>query len=152
MRLTRTLLVIGAGAALAGHRGPRAASVGAVAGAGLLAASEAVARARQRPGEIPPLWQRIATSAALVAPLGWAAGRARSFGFEKLARFNAASWERMVASAAKDEKPAVLKMVAEACDALRCWMDVGIEKAMTKFNRRPPSAEEGKPPAGPPKL
>jgi hypothetical protein len=64
-----------AGAALAGHRGPRAASVGAVAGAGLLAASEAVARARQRPGEIPPLWQRIATSAALVAPLGWAAGR-----------------------------------------------------------------------------
>ena len=37
--------------------------------------SEAVARARQRPGEIPALWQRIATSAALVAPLGWAAGR-----------------------------------------------------------------------------
>ena len=64
-----------AGAALAGHRGPRAASVGAAAGAGLLAASEAVARARQRPGEIPALWQRIATSAALVAPLGWAAGR-----------------------------------------------------------------------------
>jgi hypothetical protein len=64
-----------AGAALAGHRGLRAASVGAAAGAGLLAASEAVARARQRPGEIPPLWQRIATSAALVAPLGWAAGR-----------------------------------------------------------------------------
>ncbi|MCL9796944.1 hypothetical protein, partial [Frankia sp. AgKG'84/4] len=31
--------------------------------------------ARQRPGEIPPLWQRIATSAALVAPLGWAAGK-----------------------------------------------------------------------------
>ncbi len=64
-----------AGAALAGHRGARAASVGAVAGAAGLAASEAVARARQRPGEIPPLWQRIATSAALVAPLGWAAGR-----------------------------------------------------------------------------
>ena len=36
---------------------------------------KAVARARQRPGEIPPLWQRIATSAALVAPLGWVAGR-----------------------------------------------------------------------------
>jgi PTH1 family peptidyl-tRNA hydrolase len=46
----------------------------------------------------------------------------------------------------KDEKPAVLKMVAEACDALRCWMDEGIELAMTKFNRRPPSAEEGQPP------
>ena len=63
-----------AGAALAGHRGVRAASVGAAAGAAGLAVSEAVARARQRPGEIPPLWQRIAVSAALVAPLGWAAG------------------------------------------------------------------------------
>jgi hypothetical protein len=39
-----------------------------------------VARARQRPGEIPPLWQRIATSAALVAPLGWAAGRVARVG------------------------------------------------------------------------
>ena len=64
-----------AGAALAAHRGARAASVGAAAGAAGLAASEAVARARQRPGEIVPLWQRIASSAALVAPLGWAAGR-----------------------------------------------------------------------------
>ena len=64
-----------AGAALAGHRGARAAGVGAVAGAGALAACEAVARARQRPGEIPPLWARIATSAALAAPLGWMAGR-----------------------------------------------------------------------------
>jgi hypothetical protein len=64
-----------AGAALAGHRGGRAAAVGAMIGAAGLAASERVARARQRPGEIPPLWQRIATSAALVAPLGWVAGR-----------------------------------------------------------------------------
>lgn len=64
-----------AGAALAAHRGVRAASVGAAAGAAGLGVAEAVARARQRPGEIPPLWQRIATSAALVAPLGWAAGR-----------------------------------------------------------------------------
>jgi hypothetical protein len=64
-----------AGAALAGHRGARAASLGAAAGAALLGTSEAVARARQRPGEIPALWQRIAASAALVAPLGWAAGR-----------------------------------------------------------------------------
>ncbi len=30
---------------------------------------------RQRPGEIPALWQRIAVTSALVAPLGWAAGR-----------------------------------------------------------------------------
>src|SRR6266581_3137203 len=64
-----------AGVTLAGHRGRRAAGVGAIAGAAGLAVSEAVARARQRPGEIPALWQRIATSAALVAPLGWAAGR-----------------------------------------------------------------------------
>jgi hypothetical protein len=64
-----------AGAALAGHRGARATCAGAVAGAASLAASEAVARARQRPGEIPPLWQRIATSTALCAPLGWVAGR-----------------------------------------------------------------------------
>jgi hypothetical protein len=69
--------VIGAvaGAALAAHRSRRATVMAAIAGAAGLAASEAVARARQRPGEIPPLWQRIATSAALTAPLGWAAGR-----------------------------------------------------------------------------
>ncbi len=73
--LTASVIGAAAGAALAGHRGMRAAGVGAVAGAAGLSASEAVARARQRPGEIPPLWQRIATSAALVAPLGWAAGR-----------------------------------------------------------------------------
>jgi hypothetical protein len=64
-----------AGAALAAHRGRRSASVAAVAGAIGLGVSEAVARARQRPGEIPALWQRIAVSAALVAPVGWAAGR-----------------------------------------------------------------------------
>ena len=44
-------------------------------GAAALATSEAVARRRQKPGEIPPLFQRIAASAALVAPLGWAAER-----------------------------------------------------------------------------
>src|SRR5262245_8831660 len=64
-----------AGAVLTGPHGRRARSVGALAGAIGLGASEAVARARQRPGEIPALWQRIAMSAALVAPLGWAAGR-----------------------------------------------------------------------------
>jgi hypothetical protein len=64
-----------AGAALRSHRGARAAAVGALVGAVGLGASEAVARARQRPGEIPALWQRIATSAALAAPLGWAAER-----------------------------------------------------------------------------
>src|SRR6478609_539432 len=64
-----------AGAALTGHRGAPAAVGGAVAGAAGLAAAEWVARTRQRQGEIPAIWQRIATSAALVAPLGWAAER-----------------------------------------------------------------------------
>lgn len=74
--------VIGAvaGAALAAHRGARAVGIGAFAGAVGLAVSERIARARQNPGEIPPLWQRIATSAALVAPLGWAAGRVTGAG------------------------------------------------------------------------
>ena len=34
-----------------------------------------LARAHQQPNEIPPLWGRIASSAALMAPLGWLAGR-----------------------------------------------------------------------------
>jgi hypothetical protein len=64
-----------AGAALADHRGVRATVSAAVAGAAGLATSEAVARARQRPGEISALWQRIAVSSALAAQLGWVAGR-----------------------------------------------------------------------------
>jgi hypothetical protein len=39
-----------------------------------MGAVEAVARARQRPGEIPELWSRIAMSAAMAAPAGWLAG------------------------------------------------------------------------------
>jgi hypothetical protein len=65
-----------AGAALAAHRGPRAALAGALAGAAGLGAVDAVARARQRPGEIPALWSRIIASGAVAAPLGWAADRA----------------------------------------------------------------------------
>jgi len=60
-----------AGASLAGHRGVRSAARAALVGAVGLATSEAVARARQRDGDIPALWQRIAVSAALAAPLGW---------------------------------------------------------------------------------
>jgi hypothetical protein len=67
-----------AGAALFSRRGARRAVLGAAAGAVALGGSERVARARQRPGEIPPIWQRIAVSAALAAPLGWVAGRVRS--------------------------------------------------------------------------
>ena len=71
-----TAAVIGAlaGSSLAGSSRKRA-LLGAGAGASLLAASEAVARARQRPDQIPALWHRIATSVALAAPLGWVAGR-----------------------------------------------------------------------------
>jgi hypothetical protein len=64
-----------AGAALTGHRGVRAAAAGALAGAVGLGISEAVARARQRPGEIPALWARVVMSSALAAPLGWTAQR-----------------------------------------------------------------------------
>ncbi len=69
--------VIGAvaGAALTAHRGKAATAIGALAGAAGLGAAEAVARARQRPGEIPALWSRILMSGALAAPLGWAADR-----------------------------------------------------------------------------
>lgn len=69
-----------AGASLAGHRGRSAAAVGSVVGAAGLAASEAVARARQRPDEIPALWQRIAFSTAIAAPAGWRAGRLTALG------------------------------------------------------------------------
>ena len=48
---------------------------GAAAGAGVMAASEAVARRRQRPNEIPPLWSRILASGAMAAPAGWLGGR-----------------------------------------------------------------------------
>ena len=65
-----------AGAALAGHRGGRAAVGAALTGAAVLGTSEAVARARQQEGEIPALWQRIAVSGALAAPLGWLVGKA----------------------------------------------------------------------------
>ena len=64
-----------AGAALAAHRGRAAVAVGSLAGAAVMGAAEAVARARQRPGQIPELWSRILASGALAAPAGWAAGR-----------------------------------------------------------------------------
>jgi hypothetical protein len=64
-----------AGAALTAHRGRAAVAAGALTGAAVLGAAEAVARARQRPGEIPALWSRILASGALAAPLGYAADR-----------------------------------------------------------------------------
>jgi hypothetical protein len=64
-----------AGAALTAHRGRTAIVAGVLAGAAGVGATEAVARATQRPGEIPALWSRIVMSGALAAPLGWAADR-----------------------------------------------------------------------------
>jgi hypothetical protein len=69
-----------AGASLAAHRGIGSAARAALAGAVALGASEAVARARQKEGEIPALWQRIAVSAALAAPLGWASEKVTGAG------------------------------------------------------------------------
>ncbi|MBL7501007.1 hypothetical protein I6A84_26260 [Frankia sp. CNm7] len=40
----------------------------------LVTVSEKVARARQRPGQIPALWARIVMSTAIAAPLGWVLG------------------------------------------------------------------------------
>jgi putative N6-adenine-specific DNA methylase len=44
-------------------------------------------------------------SEAAEITLGRAAGRSRAFGFEKLARYNEATWQRMLANAKKSEKP-----------------------------------------------
>lgn len=44
-------------------------------------------------------------SEAAEMTLGRAAGRERSFAFEKLARFNESTWQRMLANAKKGEKP-----------------------------------------------
>ncbi len=67
------------GLALAGGRWRRRV-VGAGVGAAVLAASEAVARQRQRPNRIPSLGHRILTSGALAAPVGWAVGRVSGAG------------------------------------------------------------------------
>jgi hypothetical protein len=64
-----------AGAALTVHRDAGVPVRGALAGAGLLATSEVLARRRQRPNEIPALWHRILSSGALAAPVGWLAER-----------------------------------------------------------------------------
>jgi hypothetical protein len=69
-----------AGAALAWHRGRSRASAATLAGAAVVAGSEAIARSRQRPNEIPALWHRILTSAAMAAPLGWVLERVSGAG------------------------------------------------------------------------
>jgi hypothetical protein len=69
-----------AGAAVTAGWGTMTIVVGALTGACVLRVAEAVARARQRPGEIPALWSRIVMSAALIAPLGWVLGRLTGLG------------------------------------------------------------------------
>jgi hypothetical protein len=69
-----------AGVALTGGRGRGARLAGAAAGAAVLAAAAGVARSRQRPHEIPALWSRVLTSAALAAPLGALLERAAGLG------------------------------------------------------------------------
>jgi hypothetical protein len=77
-----TAVIIGgtAGAALSPPNARRGPLISVIGGAALLAIAEIIARARQRPNEIPPLWNRILTSAALAAPLGWLAGRTTAAG------------------------------------------------------------------------
>ena len=62
-----------AGAALAGRANRWTRLAAAAAGGAGLGIGEAVARANQKPGEIPALWQRIAMSTALSAQAGWVA-------------------------------------------------------------------------------
>ena len=64
-----------AGLALTAAGGRRARWLGAATGSAVLAVSDAIARRRQQPGEIPALWHRIVTTAAMAAPLGWVGGR-----------------------------------------------------------------------------
>jgi hypothetical protein len=65
-----------AGLSLTARWGPPALGIGAVVGGVVVAATDAVARARQRPAEIPALWSRIVMSGALAAIGGWLVGLA----------------------------------------------------------------------------
>jgi len=60
-----------AGAALGSRRGWGGVVGGALLGAAGLGTVEAVSRARQKPGQIPERWARIAAGAAIAAPTGW---------------------------------------------------------------------------------
>jgi hypothetical protein len=73
--VTAVVIGAGAGAALGAERNGRTAAQAALAGGAVVGASEALARRRQRPDEIPALWHRILVSAALAAPAGWLVDR-----------------------------------------------------------------------------
>jgi hypothetical protein len=68
------------GAAVTAGWGPTAIAWGIAVGGAVLGIVDVVARTRQRPGEIPALWSRIAASAALMAALGWLFGRLTGLG------------------------------------------------------------------------
>ena len=69
-----------AGAALAARSNRIATALSTIGGATLLAGAKAVASAGRRGIEIQPLWYRILSTGALVAPLGWLAGKTTSAG------------------------------------------------------------------------
>src|SRR5829696_1011022 len=69
-----------AGAALGARSNRVAVALSTIGGATLLVGAKAVARKRRRGIEIQPLWYRILSTGALVAPLGWLAGRMTSAG------------------------------------------------------------------------
>ena len=64
-----------AGATLGSRGGFRGVARGAALGAVGLGAVEAVARARQKPGQIPARWARIVASGAFAAPAGFVGGK-----------------------------------------------------------------------------
>ena len=64
-----------AGAALAARSNRVAAALSTIGGATLLVGAKAVARGRRRGIENQALWYRILSTGALVAPLGWLAGK-----------------------------------------------------------------------------
>src|SRR5215204_543194 len=69
-----------AGAALGARSNRVGAASSTIGGASLLVGAKAVARARRRGIENQALWYRILSTGALVAPLGWLAGKTTSAG------------------------------------------------------------------------
>jgi len=70
--------------------------------------------------------------------LGRAPGRSRAFGFQNLARYNAATWERLLAKAQRDEKPIASlpiygsDLYGRTVDSARMNLrDAGLEGAVT---------------------
>ena len=75
-----SVLGAAAGLSLTAGFGVVAMLAGAAIGGVTLAVTDSLARARQRPGQIPALWSRIVMSVALIAPVGWAIGKVTGAG------------------------------------------------------------------------